>query len=239
MVKEFQVLKKGNVYFFSRPKVENQAEVQRFFLVLHPNEHYYLLIIGKKHLPTEKEGSYFAFVEAIKKNKNDLLQSLKEKTYQTATRGERILPSARCLGAGKFLLVEHHNHTHFIYHLTAPSTIKPVQAEFNLQKEDDYLISVKNPQVSSASGVGLTSAKKATYPEQLQAKLANYRFAPLNPSNFLDYEGTELLLIPKKQPSLSQREKELENCWKEINSENLVAEFAKMTSPETIVPIEK
>ena len=236
MVKEFKVLKKGNIYFFVRPKIENESEAQRFFLVLHSNERYYLLIIGKKHLPTEKEGSYFAFVEAIKKNKNDLLQSLKERTYQTATRGERTLPSSRCLGAGKFLLVEHHNHTHFIYHLVMPTTIKSIQAEFNLQKEDDYLISVKNPQISSAGGAG---QQKATYPDWLQTKLTNYHFVPLNPSDFLDYERTELLLIPKKQPSLTQREKELENCWEEIGSENLVAEFAKITSPETIAPIEK
>src|SRR3954454_9725447 len=142
--KKFQVLKNGSVYFFFRPKIQNQTEVQRFFLVLYSNKRYYLLIIGKKHLPTEKKESYFAFVEAIKKDKNDLLQSLKEKTYQTGTRGERILPSSRCLGIGKFLLVEHHNHTHFIYHLVMPTTIKSIQAEFNLQKEDDYLISVKN-----------------------------------------------------------------------------------------------
>ncbi|MCE8162670.1 MAG: hypothetical protein I3273_02145 [Candidatus Moeniiplasma glomeromycotorum] len=219
MTKEnLKILKSGSVYFFYRPKIEKRAEVQRFFLVLHslPPDLYHLLIVGKKHLPAEKEGSYFAFLETIKKDKNDLLRSFGEKSYSTATRGERVLPTARCLGVGKFLLVEHQNHTHLIYRLTAPQNIKSTQTEFNLQKEGDYLISVKNPQVSTSSGVGLGNQRRAVYPDWLQTKMANYRFIPLNPSDFLNYEGTELLLIAKARASLIQREPELVNCWEEV-----------------------
>ncbi|KLL01787.1 MAG: hypothetical protein MRERC_3c003 [Mycoplasmataceae bacterium RC_NB112A] len=100
------------------------------FWILFSFELCHLLVVGKKHLPTKKEASYFAFMEAIKENKDDLLHSLGEKSYSAATRGERTLPDARCLGAGKFLLVEHRNHTHFVYRLTASQNIKPVQTEF-------------------------------------------------------------------------------------------------------------
>src|ERR1044071_4120347 len=104
-----KLIHSGNIYCFYRPKIEKENEVQRFFLVLYSPTFccYYLIMIGKKHFPSEKESVYFAFLEAIKENQNDLLQSLKEKSYSTSTRGERILPTARCLGAGKFLLVEH------------------------------------------------------------------------------------------------------------------------------------
>src|SRR4051812_20501023 len=117
MKREINVLASGNVYFFYRPKVEGEQNkkegAQRFFLVLHSqrSKNYHLIIIGKKNLPQEKGESYFGFVEAIKKNKNDLLQSLTEKHYTTATRGERVLPVSHCLGAGKFLIVNHNNHT--------------------------------------------------------------------------------------------------------------------------------
>ncbi|CAI2167893.1 1488_t:CDS:10 [Funneliformis geosporum] len=222
--------------------ISDTKEIQRFFLVLcspQLGEKFHLLIIGKKQLPIEKEGSYFAFVEAIKQNKNELLHALNEKHYSTATRGERKLPVSRCLGAGKFLLVEHNNYTHFVYQLTSPKSIKPVQEEFNLQKEGDYLISVKNPKFGTfAGGTKPNEKPKLTYPSSLQEKFTDYRFIPLNFKEFLDYQGTELLLIPPKKENLVAREKEAEQCLEKITSDDLLEQFAKITSPEAIAPIE-
>src|SRR4051812_45931516 len=170
MKKEINVLQSGNVYFFYRLKVgSNEREVQRFFFILHPQnqEKYQLLVVGKKHFPSEEKGSYFLFLEAIKKNKNDLLQSLTEKEYETSTHGKKVLPASHCLGTGKFLIAEHSNHTHFIYQLTAPQEIKEVQKEFNLKREDDYLISVKNPNAETPPGIGLVEERKANYPHYL------------------------------------------------------------------------
>jgi hypothetical protein len=72
----------------------------------------------------------------------------------------------------------------------------------------------------------------------LQNKFANYSFIPLATSEFLDYEGVELLLISHQQQNLAQREKELENCLEKIHPANLLKEFAKIISPEAIAPIE-
>ena len=58
MKKEINILQSGNVYFFYRPKVENsEKEIQRFFFVLHPQNQskYQLLVVGKKHLPSEEK----------------------------------------------------------------------------------------------------------------------------------------------------------------------------------------
>src|SRR5436190_118167 len=155
---EINFLQRGNVYFFYRPKVK-KGGVQRFFLTLHPEkqDNYYLLIIGKKHLPAEKGRSYFALLETIKKSKNDLLEELSEK-------------------------------------------------------------------------------QKVNYSDYLQKNFANYRFIPLNPVDFLDYEGTELLLIPKIKESLAQTKKEVTTCLNEVPFEDLLSEFARMTSPKTITP---
>src|SRR5947209_3473784 len=117
MEKKTNILQSGAVYFFYRSKVENNSsEAQRFFLVLQPQNQnkYQVLIVGKKQLPPSEKNSYFLFLEAIKNSKEDLLSSLREKHYSTKTKGERSLPVSRCLGVGKFLLVSHHNHTHFV-----------------------------------------------------------------------------------------------------------------------------
>src|SRR5215212_1922789 len=148
MKREINILQSGNIYFFYRPKVENSSNhkegVQRFFFVLQPQSQnkYHLLIVGKKQLPPTEKNNYFLFLEAIKNNQEELLSALGEKHYSTKTRGERTVPVSHCLGIGKYLLVSHDNHTHFIYRLTNPSQIKEIQKEFNLQKEDDYLISI-------------------------------------------------------------------------------------------------
>src|SRR3954453_9320909 len=108
MEKKINILQGGSIYFFYRPKVENNPkEVQRFFLGLQPQKQskYQLLIVGKKQLPATEKERYFLFLEAIKNNKEDLLAALNEKPYLTKTKGERVLPVSHCLGAGKYLLV--------------------------------------------------------------------------------------------------------------------------------------
>nr|CAG8624157.1 11548_t:CDS:2 [Entrophospora candida] len=111
--------------------------------------------------------------------------------------------------------------------------------EFNLQKEDDYLINVKNPHVETPPGVGLSEKQKANYPQNLQEKFASYRFIPFDPVDFLDYPGTELLLINKSKKGLTEREEQLKKCLIEIKAIDLVEEFAKITTPEAISPLKE
>lgn len=167
------------------------------------------------------------------------LASLNEKHYSTKTKGERILPVSHCLGAGKYLLVSHNNHTHFIYQLTIPSQVKEIQKEFNLQKEGDYLVNIKNPQAATSSGVRLAEKQKVGFPTSLQNKFAHYSFIPLTNSEFLNYEGAELLLISTGKESLTSREEEIESCLEKIHPDNLVDEFAKISSPEALSPVKE
>jgi hypothetical protein len=246
MEKEIKIVERGIIYFFCRPKVHGEHDrekgVQRFFLVLRPqqSEKYYLIIIGKKQLPQEKGEKYFGFLEAVKKNKDDLLQSLTEKHYETATRSKRVLPVSHCLGIGKFLIVSHNGHTHFFYQLTTPSQLKSTQKEFNLQKEGNYLISVKNPQTGSSEGVGLVEKQRANYPDFLQAKFSDHHFIPLDPADFLEYKGTEFLLIAiNDKENLAAKEQKIANCLERISPDGLLEEFTKITPPEAIAPIKE
>ncbi|CAG8712282.1 33437_t:CDS:1 [Racocetra persica] len=211
---KIQIIQQGNVYFFYRPKIENQADVQRFFFILNPEKQkkYYLLIVGKKHLPeTKKHESYFLLVDKVSADKKALLESLEEKHYQTKTRGERIQPASHDLAEGKYLIVEHQGHTHFCYQITNPAELKKEQREFNLQKEDDYLISVKNPQQPSPPGVGLGEKQKVNYPPEVQKKFADYRFISLRETEFLQ-EGAEILLTTQGRQNLTERDGYLQNC---------------------------
>ncbi|CAG8437901.1 8408_t:CDS:2 [Ambispora leptoticha] len=181
---------------------------------------YDLLIVGKKHLPVEIKDKYFLFVEASNKTESELLESLKEKHHQ-AGKGETTDPTVHCLAEGKFIIAKHENHTHFIYQIIKPSQLKEIQQEFNLQKEDDYLINVKNPHSKTPPGIGLSEKQKTSYPSSLQEKFANYHFIPLDPADYLDYPGTELLLINKRKKDLIEKEEKLQNCLSEVKNVDL------------------
>jgi hypothetical protein len=128
-----------------------------------------LLVVGKKQLPEGTHG-YFLFIEGTNKNKEELLNSLKEKSHKVG-KGKTTDPAAHCLAEGKFIFANHDKHTHFIYQITNPAQLKEIQQEFNLQKEDDYLISVKNPEF----GTMLNPKEKVNYPKNLQEKFSNYK----------------------------------------------------------------
>ncbi len=235
--RENKIIQKGNIYFFYRPKIGNQEEIQRFFFVLRPEDKnkYHLLIVGKKHLPeTKQHESYFLFVDKASEDRKSLLKSLEENHYQTKTRGEQTQPASHCLAEGKYLIIEHYGHTHFCYQITSPAELKKEQMEFNLQKKADYLISVKNPQQPSAPKMGPGEQKKVNYPPEIQEKFANYRFISLSEPNFLDYPGTEILLTTQLRQNLVERYKDLQACWEQIPVDDLVKEFGEISSPEGI-----
>jgi len=233
------ILKSGSIYFFYRPKLKNNEEVQKFLVVLSSQaKKYHVLVIGKKQLPVETKDKYFLFVEAVKNSKTELLENLKEEKHRVG-KGEATDPAAHCLAEGKFIIAKHENHTHFVYQIIKPFQLKEIQQEFNLQKEDDYLINVKNPHAETPPGVGLSEKQKANYPLNLQEKFVNYRFIPLDPANFLDYPGTELLLINKRKKDFIQKEEQLKKCLAEIKIIDLVKEFAKIADPEIFFPLKE
>ena len=51
----------------------------------------------------------------------------------------------------------------------------------------------------SLPGVGLDDSRRARFSEALQERFAGRRFIPVDPPDFLDYEGAEILLVGAKQ----------------------------------------
>ncbi|OLB97967.1 MAG: hypothetical protein AUH30_09250 [Candidatus Rokubacteria bacterium 13_1_40CM_68_15] len=203
------VLERGNIYFFYRPRVGKEtargfADVQRLYMVLSPrgNKSYRLIIIGEKRLPAvTREGDRISwgFVDVVASRAEELEDELDPETYTTKTRGERQRPAARPAGEGVYAIVRHVDHTHLAYALELPPKPGEVQRVLNIGEEGSYIISVKNPDTPSPPGMGLDEARRATFPKDLEERFRGRRFIPVDPPDFLNYEGAEILLIGASQ----------------------------------------
>uniref|UniRef100_A0A1D1YGL8 Uncharacterized protein n=1 Tax=Anthurium amnicola TaxID=1678845 RepID=A0A1D1YGL8_9ARAE len=184
--------------------------------------------IGKKKLPEiEKHTKSWAFVDKAFTDMNEIKNFVSGKKYQTKTRGERTLSACRLMGRGVYNIVEHKGHTHLAYVLEFPEEPSEIQDDFNIKNEGSYVISVKNPETSSLPNVGLPEYEKVTYPTHLTEKFGGRRFLSLASTDFMDYDGAELLLIGARDDITG----ELDESGKELEE---LADFeVKVISPLT------
>ena len=109
-----EILERGNIYFLYRPKVqeadsepdpaEGPGDVQNLYLVLKPQGGKFRLInIGRDRLPDiDRHERNWGFVEMIATSGKEIEEALREETYPTKTRGERLRPAARPAGEGVY-----------------------------------------------------------------------------------------------------------------------------------------
>lgn len=205
MSERVETMERGNLYMAYRPTVDthepsSQADVQRFYLIMSPCDRdvYRMVVVGRKELPDPGRHGVernWGYVEAVARDAADIRAALMEQSYDTKTRGTRTLPAARPAGEGVYRLVRHKNHTHLVYALELPSELGEVQKELGVAPEASYVITVKNPEASSPPQAGLDEERKASFPERLQRRFRGRRFSELDPPEFLDHEGAEILLV--------------------------------------------
>lgn len=197
------VLERGNIYFAYRPRVEHESveradDLQRTYMILSPHgkDRYRRIILGQQQLPDIHDGGerVWGFVDKVARESTDIVQDLERETYQTKTRGEREQPAARPAGEGVYAIINHEDHTHLAYALELPESPGEVQKELNIEPESSHILSVKNPEQPSPRGAGL-SGQKADFPNKLQNRFHDRRFIAVDPPDFLDHEGAELLLV--------------------------------------------
>jgi hypothetical protein len=208
------VRERGDIFFFYRPKVKHEVakgldDVQRLYVILSPRgkASYRLIVIPAKRLPaTGRSGDRktWGFVEKVSSNPEEVEDELDPKSYLTKTRGERHRPAARPAGEGVYTIVGHRGHTHLAYALELPKQPGDVQQALNIGEEAIYVVSVKNPKARGASEVGLEPARRARLPENLQKRFRGRRFIPLDPPDFLDHEGAEILFVGAKQSVIEE-----------------------------------
>jgi hypothetical protein len=198
-----RVVEQGDVFFFYRPRVDADRvdgldDVQRFFLILRPDRQRRArrIIVGRKRLPEpslhERE---WAFVADVADDPSDVRGQIGPKAYETATRGVRVEPEARPVGEGRYAIVEHDGHTHFVYVVELPRHPGPAQEMFGVHPEASYVVAVRNPKAKAPPGAGLRPSQRAAYPPELMEQFGTRRFASVTDPRLLDYEGAELVLI--------------------------------------------
>jgi hypothetical protein len=195
-----RVLERGGLFFLYRPQVDALApggllDVRRFYMVLHPQgqERFRLIAIGKKKLPGPDPGEerHWGFVDGVFGTPDELRKAAAGLPGTMSMPGENILPA----GEGMYALLLHGNHTHLAYVLELPQALGEVQEAFNIKPEARFVIAVKNPDATSPPGVGLEFDRQAEFPPELKERFANRRWVPVDPPQFLDHEGAELVLI--------------------------------------------
>jgi hypothetical protein len=83
--------------------------------------------------------------------------------------------------------------------LELPKHPGPAERELNTKREASYIIAVKNPTAPTPSNAGLSPDHEARFPKHLLEKFAGCRWVAVDPPDFLDYEGTELVLIGARE----------------------------------------
>lgn len=202
---EVRTLERGDIYFFYRPRVEEEdpeerADLQRLYMVLSADDkaRYRLIVMGHKQLPEagrSRNNRRWGFIDMVRKSPKSIRRALSEETYSTKTRGERHLPDARPAGEGVYRLLRHHDHTHLVYALELPGEPGEVQEALDIKSEASYIVNVKNPQRDSPQTPGLSADRQADFPKRLMERFRERKFAEVDPPDFLDKEGAEIVFI--------------------------------------------
>jgi len=194
------VLERGDLFFLYRPNEDRYEpggllDIRRLFMVLHPEgtERFRLIAIGKKKLPgfDASDQRHWGFVDGVFRTPEELRQVAAGIPLLIGSNGENLRPA----GEGVYALVLHGNHTHLAYVLELPLIPGEVQEAFNIKPEGRFVVAVKNPEASSPPGVGLEVERQPDFPRELWARFGDRRWVSLDPPEFLDYEGAELVLI--------------------------------------------
>lgn len=202
-----QNLESGNIAFFYRPKEgvlhpKSADDLERVYFMLFPDDqkHHQNRLFNVAHgvfpkiapgvaLPAERD---WAFVDDVSHDPRGVVEAL-EKNIPAPPEpsGQRARPWARIAGDGRYAIVRHEDHTHLVYALHQPQKPGEVQQALEILPEASYVISVKQPYAPSEISLN----KKPAYPEDLKKKFDGHGWIPVEPTSFLDYLWTQVLLI--------------------------------------------
>ncbi|PYH89181.1 hypothetical protein BO71DRAFT_113816 [Aspergillus ellipticus CBS 707.79] len=208
------VLEKGIIYFFYRPRVnvsdpKSVSEIARSFLVLRPTPmgatldkdqgsvepgtQCRLMMLPKKEFPTSGKERDMGFVEKAGQTLKALQESfIAGETHQTATQGERSIPEARPYAEGVYAITSTKRSSHLAYILTIPKTMGTIQEDFGLRARGSWVVQSKNPKHPGPPSAQIN--KEPEYPESIREKFGDYRWVPLQPE-FIDYPNAQFLMI--------------------------------------------
>ncbi|CAG8735948.1 4429_t:CDS:2 [Dentiscutata erythropus] len=182
-------LEKGHVGVDNPTSID---DVQRMYMVLIP----YLV------RPSLEKDPISSFAQELSAGKLEAETEAAIGKTRVIILGKKKLPEINkhdCfwgfVGRGVYNIVDHHNRTHLAYVLEVPENPFQLQLDFNVGKKGSYALTVKNSDVANPRNAGLTENEKVKFPEHLMNHFSGRRFISFPTTNFLDYNGAEVLLI--------------------------------------------
>jgi hypothetical protein len=199
-----EIIENGDLYFFYRPKVHvsevrDLGDVERFYMVMaldKPKKEYRLLVVGQKKMPdilphmqapSERD---WAIVEYVTDSGADLEKH--NLSWESTAGAARTIYPARPVGAAKYQLIMHGDHSELAYVLEAPSKPGGVQDTFRILPEASYIFKIKNPEHLAKGYPGAN--EKPQYPQDLK-DLFDESWINVKDDRLLDYKNAQVLLI--------------------------------------------
>ncbi|KAF7588557.1 hypothetical protein BBP40_005512 [Aspergillus hancockii] len=217
------VLEKGVIYFFYRPRVNvlephSVDDIARSFIVLRPTPlgaaldstqgsletgaKCRLMMLPKKKFPTSGRERDMGFVEKAGQTMKELQENfIAGEKYETETRGERTVPEAKPYAEGVYAITSTKRASHLAYILTIPSEVGPLQEDFGLHARGSWIVQSKNPKYPGPSYAQIPNDPE--YPESVREKFQDYRWVPLTPE-FIDYANAQFLMVGEATDDLGK-----------------------------------
>lgn len=245
---KIETLEEGNVFFFYRPRVEQEApegteDIQNFYMVLSPHgkKIFRSILIGRERLPDPKRSGksrMWGFVTQVEEDPKALRDELRAFEYETKTRGSRHQPAARPAGEGIYRVIRHRgDHTHLVYALELPVETGEVQEQLVVAPEASYIATVANPERESPPRARLSKEQKADYPERLLERFEGRKFTNLDPPDFLDYEGAELVLVAASDDVQGELGVRLDTEDEDASSAEIFSDLRLRKSDQPLKPL--
>lgn len=184
-----EALETGQVAFVYHPAVEEEdpaglVDVQNFAVLLQPRDTSLVrrIVVGRKRLPDIDETErVWGFVDRVTDDPEQIRAELGAEDYTTATRGRRHQPAARLAGAGGYAIARRGRDTYLAYRLRLPTDPADVQRELDIPEEGRFVLSVKNPEISSPPEAGLPASLDETDADELTEMLTADDEVPATP----------------------------------------------------------
>jgi hypothetical protein len=197
------VLERGDVFFFYRPRVGVEAvrgpgDIARMMFVLDPDGRgpARLVVVGRKRLPEPaRHERAWALVAGVAEDREALRDELLPRAYETQTRGVRVRPAARPAGEGRYALATHERHSHLAYGLELPPEPGEAQRALDIRRQASFVVAVRNPDAPAPPGTGLPRRRRPQLPAELRERFGRRRWHAVDDPALLDQPGVELLLI--------------------------------------------
>ncbi|HKP96694.1 MAG TPA: hypothetical protein VJ385_13125 [Fibrobacteria bacterium] len=191
------VLEEGEIFFYFRPRAggdDPDGDGRRLFMILHPlrKSRYRLIALGRRHTPAFKGAAprLRASIDKVMPTLEELREALTAQEYRAGNRGNRIRPAALQAAEGIYAILKYRDDTHLIYALDQPVRDGGLLEEMGVSQEGGYTANVRNP--DSVEGAG--SGRHPDFPGPLLERFQGKESIPVDPVEFLNAEGAELVL---------------------------------------------